>query len=53
MCWVLLIIGVSAIGFLGWWVANKLDALTVCYITGVLNAIVFGYLYFEKHKVKN
>lgn len=53
MCWVLLIIGVSVIIFVGWWLTTIFDTMTIYYITVVLNSIVFGYLYFQKNKAKN
>lgn len=53
MCWVLLVMGVSAIVFIGWWLITIFDTMTIYYITVALNSIVFGYLYYQKNKVKN
>lgn len=47
MCWVLLVIGVLAIGALAWWLTQKLSVMTCIYITIVLNGIVMCYNMIE------
>ena len=53
ICWVLLVIGVLSIIFLGWWLTTIFDTMTIYYITVALNSIVSGYLYFQKNNAKN
>ena len=53
MCWVLLILGVAAICFLGWWLTTVLSVWTCIYITIILNGIVMCYNMIQSGKRKN
>lgn len=44
MCWVLLILGVGAIIFLGWWLTSVLSFWWSYYIVIILNFIVSCYI---------
>ena len=40
MCWILLILGVGAIIYFGWWLTTVISIWTSIYITIILNGIV-------------
>ena len=50
MCWILLILGVGVIIFVGWWLTTVISIMTSIYINIVLNFIVSCYLAYEKYK---
>ena len=47
MCWILLVAGVLAICFIGWWLTSILSVMTCLYITIVINGVVMCYNMME------
>ena len=52
MCWLLLILGVIAICFVGWWITTVITLWTSIYITIILNGIVMCYNMIQSRQRK-